>query len=308
MRPPSELEESLNADESNGTVTWRELLNEARRRLAESGVTDTDMDARRIVEHASGFEGAEFVLGLDRHCTVRGVAAFDSMMKRRIAGEPLQYVLGSWGFRTLDLLVDNRVLIPRPETEQVVGWALKEIDRIAEVVRERAIVVADLGTGSGAIGLSIVAERERTEVWATDISAAALDVTRANLAGLGRPAARVRLGEGSWFTALPSQLCGTLDVIISNPPYVAESEVLPDEVARWEPPVALVSGVTGIEALSIVIGDAPRWLSRPGALVVELAPNQAGELSAVATAAGFDEVVIADDFAGRQRALIARIH
>ena len=123
------------------------------------------------------------------------------MVARRRAGEPLQYVLGSWGFRRLDLLVDRRVLIPRPETEQVVEVALELL-----AGRERPLVVADLGTGSGAIALSLARELPSTgvEVWATDISTDALDVARANLAGLGRAAVNVRLAEGDWFGALPA--------------------------------------------------------------------------------------------------------
>jgi len=156
---------------------------------------------------------------------------------RRESGEPLQYVLGSWAFRSLELMVDPRVLIPRPETEQVVEVALGEIRR------HRRPVVADLGTGSGAIALSVVAEVAGAQVWATDTSEAALAVARANLAGLaGMAATRVRLARGSWFSALPAELRGRLSVVVSNPPYVADAEVasLPAEVAEWEPREALV--------------------------------------------------------------------
>jgi len=299
-RPPDE------AVDDGGTVTWDKLLAEAVRRLAEAGRTSPEVDARRIVEEASGFEGAELVLGLASPATVRGVAAFDRMLERRIGGEPLQYVVGRWGFRTLDLLVDRRVLIPRPETEQVVGWALDELDRLRIEFSDRSLVVADLGTGSGAIALSIVAERDRVDVWATDVAADALDVARANLAGLGRPATRVRLAEGSWFTALPGELTGSIDLIVSNPPYVAAAELLPPEVAEWEPSGALVPGPTGLEVLLTLVAEAPTWLARPGVLVVELAPGQAEAVRRAALVAGFDEAAVADDFAGRHRAVVAR--
>jgi release factor glutamine methyltransferase len=291
----------------DATVTWGQLQREARGRLAVAGMPSPEIDARRIVEEASGFDGAELVLGLSTAATVRGVASFDRMLARRVAGEPLQYVVGRWGFRTLDLLVDRRVLIPRPETEQVVGWALDELDRIRAEVIDRPLVVADLGTGSGAIALSIVAERDRIEVWATDASADALDVARANLAGLGRPATRVRLAEGSWFTALPAELMGRIDVVVSNPPYVSEVDALPPEVADWEPAAALVSGPSGLEALLVLVATAPRWLAHPGVLIVELAPTQAESVRTSALAAGFDEATIADDFAGRHRAVVARL-
>src|SRR5688500_6955983 len=124
------------------------------------------------------------------------------MAERRLAGEPLQYVLGSWGFRTLDLFVDPRVLIPRPETEVVAGLA---IDALADL--DRPGIAVDLGTGSGAIALSLAAEHwPHVEVWASDASADALAVARANLAALGRRGAVVRLVEGDWFGALPDDL------------------------------------------------------------------------------------------------------
>ncbi|NBO80660.1 MAG: methyltransferase domain-containing protein, partial [Actinobacteria bacterium] len=121
------------------------------------------------------------------------------MIRRRLAGEPVQYVMGRWAFRHLDLLVDRRVLIPRPETEQVAEVAL----RYARPITPR--VVVDLGTGSGAIGLSLAQELplDETSVWMTDASLDALDVARANAAGLGRAAANVRIVHGDWYAALP---------------------------------------------------------------------------------------------------------
>jgi len=293
--------------DDDGTVRWSQLVVEARRRFDAAGLPDAAVSARRIVEEASGYEGAEYVLGLDRPATTRGVAQFDRLVERRRRGEPLQYVLGHWGFRSLDLFVDGRVLIPRPETEQVVGWALDQIDRLASDVDSRPLVVVDLGTGSGAIALAVATERSRTHVWATDVSAEALEVAGANLSALGRPAGRVRLAQGSWFDALPVELRGQVDVVISNPPYVAATDVLPAEVADWEPAGALVPGPTGLEALLHVVGRAPDWLARPGVLVVELAPSQAVAIRDAALGAGFTEATIEDDYAGRSRAVVARI-
>lgn len=288
-----------------GTLTWGRLAAEAAATLRSAGCESPDVDARRIVERASGYEGGEYHLALDRPASRRGVAHLDGMVARRAAGEPLQYVLGHWGFRTLDLLVDRRVLIPRPETEAVVGHALDELDRVAGNPPDGA-VAADLGTGSGAIALSLVAERTRVEVWATDSSADALDVARANLAGLGRPASRVRLAEGRWYEALPGELRGRLALVVSNPPYVAEDDDLPDVVRDWEPAAALVSGPTGLEAVEQVVRDAPSWLADGGAVVVEIAPHQAAEAVAIARAAGFGSADVRPDLAGRPRALVAR--
>lgn len=278
--------------------TWRQLYAEAERRL------DSEVDARRIVERASGHEGAAFHTGLDEPASVRALAFFDGMVERRAAGEPLQYVLGVWGFRMLDLYVDRRVLIPRPETEVVVEVGLAELARL----RPAHPVVVDLGTGSGAIALSLATEGPAdAEVWGTDRSTDALAVARANLAGLGRAAARVRLVEGWWYEALPAVLRGRVSLIVSNPPYVADSDDLPAEVADWEPESALLAGPSGMEQIAEVVKEAPVWLDRPGALVVELAPHQGDEGVALAYDAGFSEASVQPDLTGRVRVLVARV-
>jgi release factor glutamine methyltransferase len=277
-------------------VTWRARYQEAAARL------DSRLDARRIVEEAA--TGAWPFL-LDEPVSERAARYFDQMVDRRAAGEPLQYVVGRWGFRRLDLLVDRRVLIPRPETEQVVSVALSELSHLGPDA-----VVVDLGTGSGAIALSLAAEGRPAAVWATDASADALRIARANLAGLGGSrAARVRLVEGSWWDALPADLAGTVSLVVSNPPYVSSAEMatLPAVVADWEPVSALEAGPTGLEAIRTIVAGAPRWLARPGALVVELAPHQAAAAQAAATAAGFDQTQVVPDLSGRERALVARI-
>ncbi len=165
-------------------VTWREVLARDVAALRDAGVGSPDAEARWIVGEAAGHEGAALVAHLDDAATARALAYHDGMVSRRVEGEPIQYVLGRWGFRSLDLAVDTRALIPRPETEQVVEVALAELDRVGG--RDRRTCVADLGTGTGAIALSVAIERPRTEVYATDVSSDALALARANLAGLGR--------------------------------------------------------------------------------------------------------------------------
>ena len=279
------------------TTLWRELYDDARARLGSVA------DARRIVERAGGFDGAAFHAGLSEPVPARARPFFEEMVCRRAAGEPLQYVLGRWAFRTLDLYVDSRVLIPRPETEGLVDVAMIELGKLAVP----APVVVDLGTGSGAIALSFAKEVPGAEVYATDRSAGALAVARANLAGLGTAATRVRLLEGSWYRALPPLLRGRVHLVASNPPYVADDEVLDPEVAEWEPVAALRAGPTGLEQVEVVVGEAPAWLARPGALVVEIAPNHADAASALAHGAGFVEVEVRPDLAGRDRVLVARM-
>lgn len=290
-------------DDLEGTITWSELLDGAAATLRRAGIGSAEMDARRIVGEASGVDVAAMPSGLDSLATVRGVAHLDDMVRRRAEGEPLQYVLGSWGFRTLDLMVDRRVLIPRPETETVVDFALAELDRCGG--RSTPTEVLDLGTGSGAIALSIAVERPRATVWAVDISPDALAVAAANTVGIGRSGARVTLLEGDLFDPLPPTMQGTFDLVVSNPPYVATDIDVPASVTEWEPPVALWSGAAGTDALRRLIDEAPRWLTDDGALVAELSPEQADEMAALALGR-FQEVAIGDDLTGRARALIAR--
>lgn len=285
-------------------TTWGELWTEA-----TAGVGSRH-EARRLVERASGYDGAELVLHLGEAAPERAGVHVRAMVERRCGGEPLQYVVGRWGFRTLDLFVDRRVLIPRPETEVVVEVALAALAALAGLPdaaggRRRPQVV-DLGTGSGAIALSVAAEVPRARVWATDVSAGALAVARANLAGLGsRAGPRVRMCQGDWFAALPGELAGWIDLVVCNPPYVAEGEELPAEVAGWEPRRSLVAGPRGTEAVEAVVGSAPRWLARPGVLVVEVAPHQAEVAVALAREAGLVDVEVHPDLAGRPRALVA---
>ncbi len=285
-----------------GTVSWAELLAEATARLELSGSESAEIDARRIVEEASGVEPSEFHGVLASPATVRGVASFDKMVARREQGEPLQYVVGRWGFRHLDLMVDKRVLIPRPETEEVAGLA---IDEIKARSIERELLVADLGTGSGAIGLSIASECPSTRVLATDVSAEALQVARANLAGIGRAASRVSLHEGSWFDALPASVRGSLDVLISNPPYVTDAEELPAVVADWEPSRALRASGNGLDDLTVIVDGADEWVTPGGAVILEMAPNQAATITQRLSARGWSARVHID-LQGRDRAVVAR--
>jgi len=291
-----------------GTVEWRVLLAETEQRLTEAGLASPGVDARRLIEEASGAEGVELALVLRDRATQRGVARLDDMVARRSAGEPLQYVLGRWAFRSLDLFVDRRVLIPRPETEVVAGIAIDELARRRAVTGPDAprLRAVDLGTGSGAIALAIAVECPGVDVWGTDRSGDALAVARSNLAGIGRRGTVVTLVEGDWFAALDPGLRGTFDVVVANPPYVGDGEELPEEVAAWEPAGALVAGPVGTEDLDHLVAEAIGWLGPTGTLVLELAPHQAAVIAEHARVAGFADVSVVDDLTGRARAVVAR--
>ena len=283
------------ADPDDGRLSWRALLAETRARVGEEPA------ARWLCEEASGADSLTDVL--DELATERMVVHLDAMVSRYLAGEPLAYVLGHWSFRHLEVAVDRRVLIPRPETEVVAGIAI-------ELARQmpRPVTVADLGTGSGAIGLSLAAELpvDGVTVWLTDASRDALDVARANLAGIGRKGANVRIAEGRWFAALPA---GTrLDVAVSNPPYIAAGSPLVDDSVRgWEPHEALFAGPDGLDDIRILAGQARYWVRPGGWLVLEIGADQGSEVAALLGATGFDDVGIRPDLAGRDRVAVGRV-
>jgi release factor glutamine methyltransferase len=283
--------------------TWRQLL-------AETAAAVGDRNhARWMCEVAGGVDGAEFLAGLDEPATQRMVAHLDVMIARRVAGEPLQYVLGTWQFRRLDLMIDRRVLIPRPETEWVCEAAL-QIAR-AEIAQPRPapLTIVDLGTGSGAIGLSLATELPigSAQVWLADNSSDALDVARANLAGIGRSGVAVQIVQGSWFAALPESLRGNLDLVVANPPSVAEGDPeVADDVLAWEPHGALFAGVDGLRDIRDVISGAALWLCAGGWLVLEIGAHQGPAVTALLDAAGFADSEIRPDVAGLDRIAIAR--
>ena len=253
-------------------------------------------EARWLVE--------EFVPGAD----LEAVVALRLAAQRRLAGEPLQYIVGHWPFRSLDLDVDARVLIPRPETEELVDVALRELARLDVV----APAILDLGCGSGAIGLALLDElRSRglaAQLVAVDESSNALAVARRN--ALKHQLHSVSFVHSTWFEDIDPTFEGRFDLIVSNPPYVGEFELGElDPILSFEPRGALVapdaSGVAGFADLALIIAEAPKWLKHDGVLVCEHGFHQREAVLAASVAAGFDAVDLVD-LAGHPRILVAR--
>jgi release factor glutamine methyltransferase len=293
-------------------LTWRQLW-----RQSEAAIADP-VQTRWLLEEASGFDAATLLREIDQVAPRSAAERLEAMVKRRLAGEPLQHVLGHWGFRQLDVAVDSRVLVPRPETEHMVTVALRELDRLAALQREAepsgadpldpGMLAVDLGTGSGVIALSLAAERHGVRVIATDRDPDALAVASDNLAALPvGAAARVELRLGDWFEALPAERAGRIDLIVSNPPYLAENEWsrLDPTVRDFDPVGALVAGPTGLEDIAAILSRAPGWLGWHGSVVVEIAPQQAEAAVDLAKGAGFGEPRVEPDLAGRPRVLVA---
>jgi release factor glutamine methyltransferase len=254
-------------------------------------------EARWLVE--------EFMAGSDHEA----IAALRAAAERRLSGEPLQYVIGHWPFRTLDLDLDARVLIPRPETEELVGFALAEL----AIVNVAAPLIMDLGCGSGAIGLALLQELIDRGVHATlvavDESSDAIAVAKQN--AHKHQLLRVSFIESSWFTSIDQSLRGRVDIIVSNPPYVgAEEFATLDPVLGYEPMGALVSEDTdlavGFSDLATIISGAREWLAPNGVLICEHGNMQRDVAVTAAQSAGFSTVVDLDDLAGHARILVAR--
>lgn len=218
------------------------------------------------------------------------------LVARRAAGEPLAYLQGDKGFFGLNLRVTPDVLIPRPDTETLVNWALDLLPL------DRPCRVADLGTGSGAIALAIASQRPLAEVTAVDVSPAALAVAQGNAQALGL--GRVRFAAGSWLTPLAGQ---RFDLVVSNPPYIAEGDPhLP--ALRFEPITALTAGPDGLADLRQIIANAGGHIHGNGHLLLEHGFDQADAVARLLRDAGFNDVSTHFDFGGQARCTGGRWH
>lgn len=271
----------------------REALDVAAAELAEAGCPSPRVDAEWLLAEALSVSRSELQADGTRELSPEIAEEFRRAIARRAAREPLAYILGEWGFRRLELRVDSRVLIPRPETEVLVERSLA---LLAGIDRPR---VLDIGVGSGAVALAIADEHEGAQVAATDRSADALAVAEENRAKVGLDG-RVELVEGELFAGL----AGPFDLVVSNPPYVdpADLDTLDPEVRDYEPREALVAtGVT--EAIA---AGAPEVLVAGGALALEVADGKAAQIAAALDEVGYQEVTVTPDLAGRERIVDGR--
>lgn len=270
--------------------------------LEERGVESARLDTEHLLAHALGTNRLQLYLEYDRPLTPDELAAFRPLLRRRGAREPLQYIVGRGAFRELDLRVDPRVLIPRPETEVLVQVALDQ------VAGRSGLEALDLGTGSGCIGLSLLVEGPFRRVVATDPSADALAVAAANACALGPVGESLELRRGAGFDPLePGE---RFDLIISNPPYIAlhEADALQPEVREWEPASALFAGAEGHDVLDVIASGAAERLRPGGWLAVEVSPGQTAPFAARLAATGaFRSPTIHRDLSGRPRIVAARI-
>lgn len=282
------------------TETTLPLAQKAAQLFAERGFENARLEAELLLAHVLGIKRLDLYLQFERPLTAAELELFRKLVRRRLKREPLQYIMGTAAFRQLELFVDSRVLIPRPETEVLVGRAIGWAK--AQATGLRAL---DIGTGSGAIALSLVYEKAVECAVATDVSHEALEVARMN-------AERASVSEGVEFRQgaswQPIQSGERFDIVISNPPYVAlaERETLQPEVGDWEPATALFAGDEGLAIVREIIEGAPPHLRAGGLIALEVGMTQARQVAGEISALGaYENVEVMRDLAGRDRVVTA---
>ena len=273
--------------------------------LEGKGVERPRLDVELLLADALGMDRLHLYLGFDRPLVEEELAVFRSRLRRRAAREPLQYILGRTHFRELQLRTDRRALIPRPETEELVGAVLKWMAEQPEGGDSAAVL--EVGTGSGAIALSLAVEGSFGRIVASDLSSDALALARDNLdAHLPLPGPGVELRQGSLFdVVVPGE---RFRVIVSNPPYVAEGEWegLEPEIREWEPRSALTSGGDGLEVMAALVAQAPDHLEPGGLLALEIGAGQGvGVLERVQADGRYRSPSVVKDLSGRDRMVLA---
>jgi release factor glutamine methyltransferase len=274
-----------------GTV--RDALVAAADAFAAAGVESPRLDAELLLADATGTDRTRLAADPDAPVEPGPGRLFAATVRRRVAREPVAYILGRKGFRHIELAVDPRALIPRPETELLVDL-VTQLGRGSDPLPNFRVL--DVGTGSGAVALAIADEIPDAEIVATDTSAAALRLAAENAERLGH-AERVRFELGS----LPED--GEFDLVVANLPYVSEAEwaTLAPEIARYEPRAALVPGPSGLEAIDAVLGEISLARGRFGAVALEVGAGQAPAVAELVRRAGFDRVETHADLAGIER-------
>jgi release factor glutamine methyltransferase len=277
-----------------GANTVRDALEAATDAIAAAGSDTARLDAELLLCEATRWDRAQLAAGPELRLPVGASREFAQMVRRRVRREPVAYILGRRGFRRIEVLVDRRVLIPRPETELLVDVALEL----------QPATVLDVGTGSGAIALAVANELPEARVAAIDTSFDALRVAQSNVDRLGCGHQIDVISAG--IASLP-QMDG-FDLLVANLPYVSEEEwdELEPEIREYEPKEALVPGPTGYEAIDLLVETVTALAERPGAIALEIGAEQAEVVSRLLREAGYEKVEVRQDLAGHDRVVIGR--
>jgi release factor glutamine methyltransferase len=291
----------FSTDESN---CLRQFLSQGAQRLAHAGIETAHLDAEVLLGHASALTREQLSVSLSRPLSDAHVRHYFELLRRRIDREPIAYILGRQEFWSLDFHVTPDVLIPRPETERLVEIAL-ELAR--EFFKAQPLRILDIGTGSGAIAVSLAKELPASMIWATDVSGAALKIAGGNTRRSG-VADRIHFLHGDLFAPV-DEAAGRFDLIVSNPPYIrsAEIDTLQPEVSRWEPRGALDGGVDGLDFYRRIASQAFPYLAPHGAVALEIGADMGKEVANIfAEVANYANVTVYRDYADRDRVIVAQ--
>ena len=271
-------------------IPLKQLIKESVLKLEQAGIADAKTDVFLLLEEAAGITKAGYLLDPDRELSASESELFDGFLERRMQHEPCQYIIGCTEFYGLPFFVNEHVLIPRQDTELLVEEALKMTEEDSKVL--------DLCTGSGAIAVAIKHSRPGTAVTALDLSKEALETAKKNAEQNG---CGIEFSESDLFDVLDEER--KFDVIVSNPPYISEAEyeTLMPEVKDHEPSLALLAGEEGLDIYRRLITEAPRYLVKGGALLVEIGCSQAEAVSRLFKENGFKEIKVIKDLAGLDR-------
>jgi release factor glutamine methyltransferase len=279
--------------------SWLDLQRQAAARLREARIDDPGLEGRLLLEIVAGAAGAQLIAIEPDEAPAEAVRLMSELVSRRLAGEPASRIRGWKAFYGRPFIVTTDVLDPRPETEILVEQAIARLPHGGRVL--------DLGTGSGCILLSILAERKDASGVGVDISAAAVEVARRNAERL--QVDRAAFGVGGWGAALHDVWAEAhWDVIVCNPPYVTDEEMhaLPPEVAGFDPAIALAGGGDGLDPYRALAPEAFAWLTPGGWLGVEHGWRQSHDVLGILRQAGFGERIVFRDLAGHARAAFGR--
>jgi release factor glutamine methyltransferase len=285
-------------------VTILEVINKTTPYFEKQGIESPRLTIELLLAHLLKKKRMQLYLEFERDLDEATLVKLREMVKRRVAGEPLQYITGETEFCGLKFMVDKRVLIPRPETEllvEVVAGRLKTEDGR----RKGEVRIVDVGTGSGCIAIALAKKLPEAEITAIDVSKEALEVARGN-AALHQVEKKVRFLEGDLLEALPSSF--EVDAIVSNPPYIADGELakLPKEVRDFEPVRALTAGEDGLKVIRRLVMNARRVLSASGFVALELGAGQREAVEEFFGQQGHEVVEVVKDLQGHERVIVAQ--
>ena len=277
-----------------------DVLIEGARRLLAGGIESARLDAELLLGHLLGKSREELLIDARISLSEGQRQSYERLLTCRLEGEPAAYIIGCQEFWSREFRITPAVLIPRPETECLVEIALKLAINWREPLR-----ILDLGTGSGAIAIALGCELPQAEIFATDISAAALDLAQMN-ADVNGVAANIHFLEGDLYGAL-AETQGKFHLIVANPPYIRRGDMagLPPEVGRWEPRNALDGGIDGLDYYRRLAAESFAYLRPDGAVIMEIGADMANPVKALFCEARAD-VEIYPDYSGRDRVVVAR--